>query len=146
MLKSGLIVAAGTLALLVASFDTAQAQRHNGGGVRSFSGGGVARGFSSRGFSSRSFAGPRFYAGPRFHAGTAFRAPRFAAGSHIYRHRHHHHRHFRRGVIVGLPLGIYGAYGAYGYSATCDWLYRKAVITGNPYWWSRYEACLYGDY
>ncbi len=143
MFKSGLIVAAGTLALLVASFDTAVAQRHSGG-VRSFSGGGLARGFSSRGFSSRSFSA-RSFAGPRLHAGTAFRAPRFAAGSYYgHRHHHRHHHRFRRGVIVGLPLGFYGAYSAYGYS--CDWLYRKAVITGSPYWWSRYEACLYGDY
>jgi hypothetical protein len=50
-------------------------------------------------------------------------------------------------VIVGLPLGIYGAYGAYGYASGCGWLYRQAVTTGSPYWWSRYEACLYyGDY
>jgi hypothetical protein len=135
MFRSGLIVAASTLALLVGTFDTAEAQRR--GGVRAFSGGGG----TARGFSSRSFAGPRLY------AGSALRTPRLAAGSHIHRHRHHRHgRHFRRGVVVGVPLGIYGAYSAYNYSATCDWLYRKAVITGNPYRWSRYEACLYGDY
>src|SRR5581483_7161748 len=126
--RSRLIVAVGALALLVASLDTAAARSP---GARSF-GGGMARGFSARSF-----------AGPRFHAGPAFRAPRIVAGSHLYsRHHHHHHRHFRRGIIIGAPLAFYGGYGYYGYSSPCGWLYRKAVITGSPYWWSRYEACL----
>jgi hypothetical protein len=132
MLRSGLALAAGTLALLVASstFDTAEAQRRSG--ARAFSGGGHARAFS----------GPRIGAGPRIHSGRSFGSPGVAA-RHVQRH---HRRHFRRGVIVGVPLGIYGGYSAYGYTAGCDWLRRKALITGNPYWWDRYEACLYGDY
>lgn len=32
-----------------------------------------------------------------------------------------------------------GDYGYYGYN-DCYWLRRQAIITGSPYWWSRYEA------
>jgi len=28
-------------------------------------------------------------------------------------------------------------------TATATWLRRQAIITGSPYWWERYQACLY---
>jgi hypothetical protein len=35
---------------------------------------------------------------------------------------------------------VYGPdYYAYG---DCDWLLRRARITGSPYWWHRYNACI----
>src|SRR5437762_1491169 len=33
--------------------------------------------------------------------------------------------------------GIYAGYRSGG----CAWLYRRAVDSGSPYWWSRYDAC-----
>jgi hypothetical protein len=121
-------LAAGALALLVVSstFDPADA-RSRGGGARGLHGGGHARAFSGRAFSA-----------PRFYSGRSVRSHGFAA-RHVHRHRH-----FRgRGIAVGVPL----AYGAYYYTSGCDWLRRKAYITGSGYWWDRYYACLDGyDY
>jgi uncharacterized membrane protein len=69
----------------------------------------------------------------RAFSGHAFR------GGHAFRS----HRFVRRGVIVGVPL----AYGAYYYGNSCSWLRHRALVTGSPYWWSRYQDCLYGyDY
>ena len=65
-------------------------------------------------------------------------APTSSPAPHIHRHRH-----FRRGFAVGVPLA---AYGAYYYTGTCDWLRRKAYITGSGYWLDRYYACLDGYY
>lgn len=135
MLKSGLALAASALALLLISsvLDAAEAQYNRSGGARSgarvLHGGGHARNFSGRAFS-----GPRVYSGP------AFGGHRHA-GRHVHRHRFG--RRFGPGIVVGVPLA---AYGAYAYSASCDWLHRKAVITGSPYWWYRFEACLDGGY
>ena len=56
------------------------------------------------------------------------------------RHMSHHHgrpvRH-RRGFASTHP--VYAA-------DSCAWLRRRALRTGNPYWWDRYDACLYGYY
>jgi hypothetical protein len=49
-------------------------------------------------------------------------------------------RKFRKFAVVGVPY-VYG-YTSYG----CDWLYRRALVTGSPYWWNRYYACRDGDY
>ena len=124
MLKSMSALAAGALTLLLVSstFDTAEARDR--GGARGSHGGGHARALSGGG---RSFGHHR------------------SAGRH-HGHRHHGHRHHRygrigRGLAIGVPLGVYGAY---AYSNSCDWVYRKAVITGSGYWWSRYEACVEG--
>ena len=130
MTKRLVALAAGTLAVLLISstFDPADARRGGGGG-RGYSGGGHARAFSGRAFSA-----------PRFYGGSSYRARSFAGGhGHIHRHRHIR----GRGFAVGVPLA---AYGAYYYTSTCDWLQRKAYITGDRYWWYRYEACLDGGY
>lgn len=125
MLRSGLALAAGALALLVVSsaFEAADARdRRGGSGARSFHGGGGSTG-------GREFSGRRFHGGHHRSAG-----------------RHIHNRRFRGigpGLAIGVPLGVYGAY---AYTSGCDWLHRKAVITGNPYWWHRYELCLDGGY
>jgi len=48
------------------------------------------------------------------------------------------------GTVETLPttetLRGYYAYNGYG---NCAWLRRQAIITGSPYWWERYQACLY---
>ena len=58
-------------------------------------------------------------------------------GKSDFKHRHYG-RYFR------YYPGIF-AYGAYSYYDECDWLWRKARITGSPYWWRRYEECRYYD-
>lgn len=55
--------------------------------------------------------------------------------SHLNRHRV-----FRNGVWIWA----YGP-GYYAYN-DCYWLRRQAIITGDPYWWNRYNACRYGYY
>jgi hypothetical protein len=74
----------------------------------------------------------------RAFSGRAFHAPHMHAG------RSHRRigRHFRRGIIVGVPL----AYGAYYYADGCEWLRRRAIYTGSGYWWDRYYACVEGYY
>ena len=54
-------------------------------------------------------------------------------------HNHHHFdQHHHR--FINNNLFVYGGnYGYYGYN-DCYWLRRQAIITGSPYWWSRYEA------
>lgn len=57
------------------------------------------------------------------------------------RHRgHHRDRDF--GFFFGAPF--IGSYVYNGDTYSCGWLHRRAVRTGNPYWWDRYEACRYG--
>jgi hypothetical protein len=126
MTKRLVALAAGTLAVLLISstFDPTDAKSRGGwgGGGGKFYGGG----------------GGKFYGGggPRFHGGS-YRAYSFAGP------RVHRHRHLRRGLAVGVPLGIYGAY---AYTSSCDWLRRKAYYTGSGYWMDRYYACLDGYY
>jgi hypothetical protein len=50
----------------------------------------------------------------------------------------HHHRHGRN-FWYGPDVYVYG--GGYGYD--CDWLWRRAQVTGSAYWWRRYQECLY---
>ena len=40
-----------------------------------------------------------------------------------------------------LPYNTYGP-DYYSYGDDCWWLLRQARITGSPYWWSRYNACV----
>lgn len=87
--------------------------------------------------------------GPRFvHRGS----PKFSGfsgrkGADDCQHRkfaddfkHRRFDKFRRFAIYGVPY-LY-AYTSYG----CDWLYRRAIVTGSPYWWNRYYACRDGYY
>jgi hypothetical protein len=67
----------------------------------------------------------------RFHGG------HFRDGRSFHDGRFHHRRAF-----FFAPAFAYYDYG-YGYGG-CYWLWRNAVATGSPYWWSRYNACVYG--
>jgi hypothetical protein len=44
---------------------------------------------------------------------------------------HFHRRHFIAPVVLGA-----------GYGTGCYWLKRRAIATGSPYWWDRYNACI----
>jgi hypothetical protein len=82
--------------------------------------------------------GGHHFGGARFFAGRSFGARHFG--------HFRHGRHFGRSFFIGAPL-VYGAYayGPYYYGSGCYWLKRRALITGSPYWWHRYNACRY-DY
>jgi hypothetical protein len=57
-------------------------------------------------------------------------------------HKGDHHKHHRYGKHYRYYPGIF-TYGAYSYYDECDWLRRKARVTGSPYWWQRYQECVY---
>ena len=59
---------------------------------------------------------------------------------HGHGHGHDHFKH-RHNFFAG-DIFIYG--GGYGYN-DCGWLRRQAIVTGSPYWWRRYQDCLYYD-
>ena len=87
-------------------------------------------------------AGPihrgHMHAGP-MHAGSMHSVHPIAHwNGHGPGHWHGHHRWWGYGVYPAF----YG--GDYYYGGGCGWLHRKAVVTGSPYWWSRYETCVGG--
>jgi hypothetical protein len=90
------------------------------------------------GFSFHHGGGPGFAfkgAGPRiYHGGHGY--PGYA-----YRHHGHHGHGFYPYGYGFLPYYYYD----YGYYDDCAWLRRRAEVTGSPYWWRRYEACVYND-
>jgi hypothetical protein len=91
---------------------------HFGGSGAHFGGGG----HSSIGSVGRSIATPG----------------RSMTGARVYGYQAGVHRgHGRR--IIGVPYGSYG----YGYySGSCAYDYNRAVATGSPYWWNRYQDCI----
>lgn len=41
----------------------------------------------------------------------------------------------------GSGFWFYNGY----YWGDCQWLYNRAVVTGSPYWWDRYDQCRYWE-
>ncbi|CAA2140665.1 hypothetical protein [Hyphomicrobium sp. ghe19] len=151
------VAALGAILLLALGTTVADARHGNGGGgggPRFSGGGGGGPHFSGGGGNYRSgnFSGRTYRAGPNFGAGNfrgnGPRGPRMGdrghrnfAGNYYGNGGRHHHRRGR--FIVGYPYYSYGYYdnGYYGYD--CEWLYRRAIETGSPYWWRRYQNCDY---
>ena len=111
--------------------------RRGGGGRgmrgRSFGGG---RGMRGRSYGGGRASRGRAYGGRRGIRGRGYRRGR-VYGYRGYGKRRFRRRRFRRGRV-------YGYYGGY-YGGTCAWLRQRAYVTGNPYWWRRYNRCI-GDY
>jgi hypothetical protein len=114
----------GALALLLVSAVASPADARRGG----------------HGFSGGRHSG-HFHAGPRSHGPRAHFSHRFSPGARFSHHPRVHHRRFHRHrhIFLGAPF-IYGGY----YYADCEWMRRRALRTGSPYWWNRYDNCLYG--
>jgi hypothetical protein len=74
--------------------------------------------------------------GPRM-GGPMHFAPR---SGHFANRPFHGRRNHGRAFFFGPAFGYYD----YDYGYGCYWLRRNALATGSPYWWSRYNACLYG--
>ncbi len=94
--------------------------------------------------------GPRFEGGPQRGFGGApvqreFRgraergpSPRFGRGEFRRGERRFARRgHFRPGYFWG---GVWIGPGIY--YADCEWLRRRAYVTGSPYWWGRFNECV----
>jgi hypothetical protein len=127
---------------------------HGGGGWGGGAGHPSAMAHSGGNFTSRAYSGPRSYAsrdfdrsGPRggrfergdrgrfverHDRGDRFEHRRFAERGHDFDRFHHRHRVF----VNGVWFWDYYAYN------DCWWLRRQALITGSPYWWSRYNYCV----
>ncbi len=111
------------------------AMHGGGGGGMRFHGGGGAPRFAHRGGGRKDFDGPRGGHHVKGHFGRRF------AGDFKHHRFVHKHRKFHRFAFFGVPA-VYAGYGDYG----CGWLYRRAIVTGSPYWWNRYYACQGGYY
>jgi hypothetical protein len=59
-------------------------------------------------------------------------------------HDHDHDGNFNRHRVFrnGAWVWVYGP-DTYAYGDDCRWMLRRAQATGNPYWWDRYNACIY---
>jgi hypothetical protein len=147
MLKTWMTAAAAALGvLLVGSVDMAEAGKRGGWS----GGGGGAKFYGARMHSGPKFSGgakwqgaPRIYAGPKYSGGYK---NSYKNGGYGYKHGgkpyKFAHRHKYR--FVGVPLAYYG-YSNYAYlDNSCYWLRRRALDTGNSYWWDRYYACIDG--
>jgi len=128
----------------------------HGGGNLAVGGGRIGRAGESGGPRLRGSAGghlsvdrggPRIGAGGdrtgRHHYGnhtaTRDRNQHWAEGDGKHHHgRHHYRRYYNPDIFV---------YGGGGYASydDCDWLRRKASLTGSSYWWRRYKECEYYD-
>jgi hypothetical protein len=93
-----------------------------GGGKFAYKGGGKYRG-GSQAWRGKGYRGAYAWNGYRGHG----------------RHHRHNYPYFWPGVAWG-GVGIYSTYGYGG----CGWVYRRAMATGSPYWWRRYQDCIYG--
>jgi hypothetical protein len=101
-----------------------------GGNAGSFkSGPGPSGHMASRGINRSGVAGPSGSFKGHDHG-------RYAGND--WRGDHHgHHRHGR--FFYGPDVFVYGG----NYGDDCGWLYRRAQVTGSPYWWQRYQECIY---
>jgi hypothetical protein len=96
--------------------------------------------FGGQSFRNQSFRGPRVAGFDRSFRGRPGRVANFNGGR-WHGDRHEHHRRGSRFFFAGVPY-YYGYYDDYGYGGDdCGWLYRRAIQTGSPYWWQRYQVC-----
>ena len=153
-MKHVLAIGAAALVAMASAVSLAEAGHGFGGGGfggHGFGGGGFGgHAFSSGGFGGRSFGGGHISSFGHSYGnyGHSFSSRSYGNYGRHYAHNDHdghhdHHFHHGRGVFVGY--GFYDGYydgDYYGYGRGCGWLYRRAVVTGSPYWWNRYQNCI----
>jgi hypothetical protein len=135
-----LVLVGAALALLMVSA-TADPADAGGRSGQSFRGGGGSFG-GARSYGGGPSSRPQFRPPAQFGnrpQGFTSRPPGSNYGQYGNGRRHHRHRR----IFVGGPI-FYGGY--YYYYGHCDWLRRRAIATGSPYWWNRYNTCVYDGY
>src|SRR5262245_23170571 len=148
---------AGSLFLAPAMIEHANAGPHGGGGMSHIVAahvghiGGNMGHFRSGHIGGTQIAGMGGLNGNRWHGGSAWHGNNGNNwhGNNMHGHdhnhfAHNHHRHFDN-RFVGVGIGWWPGYYSYGYGS-CGWLRRQAAVTGSPYWWDRYYACVNYDY
>ena len=121
------------------------------GGTMSNRGGGgpSARTYSKGDYSGRSggnFKAGRGYAGKNWQGRKNWQGGKNWNGGKSWDHGNNWHggskyrygKNYRR--FYGSDIFVYGGTGGY---YDCNWLWRQAQVTGSPYWWQRYQECLY---
>ena len=70
-----------------------------------------------------------------------YRAPEVRYYSYSAPRRHYY---APRSETYAYGAPVYGYNSGYTYAAdgSCGWLYRRAINTGSPYWWNRYNDCV----
>jgi hypothetical protein len=92
--------------------------------LASFAAAGSAEAKAGNGGSKGSFSSSK-----SFSSGKSFTTSKLIVSKHV------HHDKFRyRGYVYAAPL-VYASY------SSCGWLKARALETGSPRWWARYEAC-----
>jgi hypothetical protein len=109
---------------------------HGGGHWGGGHGGGHSAHGGGRGHGSKGHAHARNW----HHGGGGHRAGK--GHRNHWAHNYNYGRYYRHGRYYRNYR--YGGVYAYGYGyGNCAWLRRQALITGSPYWWQRYNACVY---
>ena len=100
----------------------------------------ISMAIGGQSFRNQSFRGPRVAGFDRSFRGRPGRVANFNGGR-WHGDRHEHHRRGSRFFFASVPY-YYGYYDDHGYGGDdCGWLYRRAIQTGSPYWWQRYQVC-----
>lgn len=142
------MLAAASAALLALAPAAVSARSPFGGGGGGHFGGGHFSGghFGGGHMGGARFGGSRLSRGPAM-TSRSLRSDRSFARAysrgHGDHHGHHGRHHGRYVFIAGAPYFYDDYYYGYGEDyGSCGWLYRRAVRTGSPYWWRRYEDCI----
>ena len=101
---------------------------YRGGGRHVYRGGGKRYAYKGRGYPKYAYhGGKRYYHGDKHYKGKKY----------VYRGRYYRGRYYDNWWWYGPSVAV----GIYGYGG-CAWLRQQAIITGDPYWWDRYYACI----
>ena len=127
------VTAAVTVAVITMAVAVAAGGKHHAykGGGKHYGGGGEHYAYKNHGYKDH---GDKHYGNKHY-------VMKDHDHDHDHGNIHNRHRVFRNGVWVW----VYGP-GYTTYSDDCYWLRRQAIITGSPYWWDRYYACVGYDY
>jgi len=89
---------------------------------------------AGRGYAGKNWQGGNWQGGKNWNGGKNWDHGSNWHGGSKYRHG----KNYRR--FYGSNIFVYGGTGGY---YDCNWLWRQAQVTGSPYWWQRYQECLY---
>lgn len=79
---------------------------------------------------------------PEFSVSPSATQVHWRRGWHGYRGWRPVYRPYRPVRFYGAPGYWRRPYVGYVVGGGCGWLHQRAIVTGNPYWWRRYHACI----